>query len=60
VLKDVKLTVTGLADGAYTARWFDPHTAAWLDEQPIQVQDGAATLAAPAFDRDLAVKIVKK
>jgi len=60
VLKDVKLTVTGLADGAYTARWFDPHTAASLTEQPIQVQDGAATLAAPAFDRDLAVKIVKR
>ncbi|MDQ2997198.1 MAG: DUF5060 domain-containing protein [Chloroflexota bacterium] len=57
-LSGLQLTVTGLADGEYSARWFDPKTAAWLDEQALQVRGGTATLAVPTFAQDLAVKIV--
>ena len=56
-LANLQLTITGLADGDYTARWFAPKTAAWLDEQAVQVRDGTATLAVPSFSQDLAVKI---
>jgi hypothetical protein len=56
-ISGMQLTVTGLADGDYSARWFDPHTAAWLDEQAAPVRGGTATLAVPTFARDLAVKI---
>jgi hypothetical protein len=53
----MQLTVTGLADGDYSVRWFDPQTAAWQDEQAVQVRGGKAMLAVPIFARDLAVKI---
>jgi hypothetical protein len=56
-LVGVQLTITGLADGDYTARWFAPKTATWLDEQVVQVRDGSATLAVPTFAQDLALKI---
>ena len=58
-ISGMQLTVTGLADGDYTARWFEPKTAAWLDEQAVQVRGGTATLAVPTFAQDLAVKIAR-
>ncbi len=57
-LGDLKLTLTGLADGSYTVRWFSPATAEWQVDQTIEVSGGVTTLAVPAFARDLAVKIV--
>jgi hypothetical protein len=56
-ISGMQLTVTGFADGDYTARWFDPKTATWLDEQAVQVRGGTATLAVPTFAQDLAVQI---
>jgi hypothetical protein len=53
----LQLTLTGLADRAYTVRWFSPKTSEWLDEQALQVRDGTATLAVPTFAQDLAVRI---
>jgi hypothetical protein len=58
-LAGLQLTVAGLADGDYNARWFDPKTAAWLDEQRLQVRGGTAKLAVPTFAQDLALKIVR-
>jgi hypothetical protein len=57
-IEGLQLTITGLADGAYTARWYSPKTFEWQPEQAVQVRGGTATLAAPAFAQDLAVKIV--
>jgi hypothetical protein len=57
-IEGMRLTVSGLADGAYIARWFEPNTAEWLDEQALRVRDGTATLELPRFAQDLAVKIV--
>jgi hypothetical protein len=54
----LKLTLSGLADGVYSARWFSPETAAWQPEQRLEVKGGTATLEVPAFTQDLAVKVV--
>jgi hypothetical protein len=57
-LSDLQLTLTGLADGNYTARWFSPAAAEWQAEQPVQVRDGLVTLAVPPLAQDLAVRLV--
>jgi hypothetical protein len=57
-LDGLTLTLTGLADGSYTARWFSPATGVWQAEQAVQVEGGTATLAVPAITRDLALKLV--
>lgn len=59
VISGATLTITGLEDGAYTARWFDSQSGTWLEETPLQVTDQTATLLVPDFDRDLAVKILR-
>jgi hypothetical protein len=56
-LEGLTLTVAGLADGAYVARWYDPQTGAWLETMPVEVTGGAATLHVPPLAADLAVKI---
>jgi hypothetical protein len=57
-LDGLTLTLTGLADGNYTARWFSPATGTWQAEQDVQVTGGTAALPVPAFSRDLALQIV--
>jgi hypothetical protein len=54
----LRLTLSGLSDGAYTARWFSPKAAEWQAEQAVQVRGGTLTLDVPRFSQDLAVKIV--
>jgi hypothetical protein len=56
-LDGLKLTLTGLADGSYTVRWFSPTTGEWQPDQTVRVDGGTATLAVPPLARDLAVKI---
>jgi hypothetical protein len=58
-LANLQLTVAGLADGDYIARWFDPKKTAWLDQQALQVRGGTASLAVPRFGQDLAVQIAR-
>jgi len=58
-LEGLTLTLSGLADGSYTARWFSPATGAWQADQIVQVKGGTATLVVPAITRDLALKIAK-
>jgi hypothetical protein len=57
-IEGLQVTLTGLADGPYTARWFTPATAEWQADQQVQVQGGTVTLAVPPFGQDLAVQIV--
>lgn len=58
VLSDLTVTLTGLTDGTYTLHWYDPQQGQWLTETPVQVQNGTATFVAPAFDTDLAAKLI--
>ena len=51
------LTVRGLRDGPYVARWFDPQTGAWLSAQPVTASGSVLTLPTPTFTRDLAVRV---
>ncbi len=51
------LTIRGLQDGPYAARWFDPQTGAWLATQPVTVSGGVLTLPTPTFTRDLALRV---
>jgi hypothetical protein len=53
----LELTLVGLVDGSYQARWYSPETGQWLAEQTIQVQDGVSILAIPSFSTDLALKV---
>jgi len=60
MLSDVTVTVNGLTDGEYTVQWYAPATGEWLTEATVQVQDGVAQLSAPAFDTDIAAKLIQK
>lgn len=57
-LSGLTLTVSGLTDGAYEARWFSPQPGEWLTTAPAIVSGGAVSLAVPDFDKDLALKLV--
>jgi len=52
------VTISGLTDGAYEARWFSPQTGEWLATEPATAADGNLALAVPDFDKDLALKLV--
>jgi hypothetical protein len=56
-LTGISVTVSGLADGAYQARWFDPTTGQWLAEASVTAAGGKLTLAAPTFSADLALQL---
>jgi hypothetical protein len=61
------LTLTGLHDGAYQVRWYDPRSGdrsgdrsgGLFDEQTATARSGNLILAAPPFRRDLAIKLVR-
>jgi hypothetical protein len=56
-LTGLRLTVTGLQDGNYTAKWYDPSTVQWLSESTLTIQNGMLTLDVPAFAADVALLI---
>jgi hypothetical protein len=57
-LRDLTLTLTGLRDGTYTAKWYDPSTGQWLGESTVIAQDGSLALVVPTFSEDLALVVV--
>lgn len=59
IVTDISVTLTGLADGAYHARWYSPTTRAWGSEEVVQVKQGVVTLLIPTLQRDLAVKLIQ-
>jgi len=59
-LSGLTVKVSGLADGEYTASWFDPDQAKWLANMVITVKSSQAVIAVPTFSCDVAIKIVKK
>jgi hypothetical protein len=58
-LTGLTLTVLGLPDGTYTARWYASSAGEWLDEATFTVAGGEAVIAVPEFQGDVAVKIIK-
>ncbi len=56
-LRDVSVTVRGLADGDYMVTWFDTMTGETVASSGITSAQGQAIIVAPAFSRDLAAKI---
>jgi hypothetical protein len=52
-----QVTLSGLEDGSYRVRWYEPASMQWLGESTVQSKDGALSLTAPDFNRDLAAKI---
>ncbi|MEZ4862881.1 MAG: DUF5060 domain-containing protein [Caldilineaceae bacterium] len=57
LLRGRTVTLTGLADGAYTVRWFAPQSGAWMETATVQVSGGTAIVALPDFDMDIAFSV---
>lgn len=56
-LRQTILSVRGLEDGRYHARWFDPQAAKWTGTVAISSVGGVLRVQTPRFGRDLAVVI---
>lgn len=56
-IADATLTLQGLGDGAWEARWLDTYGAGEIARHPVTVAAGAATLAVPPFSRDVALRL---
>ena len=60
LLRDHLVTLNGLTDGNYRIQWYAPQSGQWLTESTVQVENGIAELAVPAFDTDLAAKLSRQ
>jgi hypothetical protein len=58
VVEGLTLTLPDLPGGSYTVSWFDPQKAIWLEKAMVTSQDGALAIPIPAFNKDLAARIV--
>ena len=51
------LTLAGLGDGSWRARWIDAYTGAELAVVDLVVEAGVAVLSAPSFVGDVALRL---
>jgi hypothetical protein len=56
-VRGAAVTVTGLAPGSYTVRWWDTRAGKVLRESTARAGGGGLTVQAPPFTGDVAVKI---
>jgi hypothetical protein len=56
-IRDATVRLEGLADGAWTARWFDTGTGRWLQTHGVRVEVGSLELAVPDLTGDVAVRL---
>jgi hypothetical protein len=54
----IQLDLQGLDAGAYRAEWWDTRTGKIIKQEPVAATDQGLFLTAPAFARDVAVRIV--
>jgi hypothetical protein len=54
-LRDGSVTIEGLADGEWTARFYDTWRGGWVTRGPCRVEGGRLELAVPELARDVAV-----
>jgi hypothetical protein len=52
------LDVTGLSPGAYRIEWWDTRTGQIIEQLDLTTDDGRLHLAAPVWQRDVALKVV--
>jgi hypothetical protein len=52
------LDVTGLSPGAYCIEWWDTRTGQVIEQRDLTTDDGRLHLAAPVWQRDVALKVV--
>lgn len=57
-LEGVVLGLTGMADGRYRLDWHDTLTGAVVSSSVVVASGGVLTFPAPAFNRDLAAKLL--
>lgn len=57
LLQDIVVTLHDLANGTYVVQWYAPTTGEWLGQEQIDVTDRTATIVAPNFATDLALKL---
>ncbi len=53
-IKDVQLTLNGLADGRYQIRWMDTLTGAVISQETLETTHGRLTMTIPWLRQDLA------
>jgi hypothetical protein len=56
-LQGISLTLTGLPDGSYHVRWYDPYKGEWPSEASAESKGGSLIVTVPDFSSDLAAKI---
>lgn len=56
-VENVVVTVSGLAEGAYTVEIWDPQTGTILETRDAQTDDGTVNVELPPFNMDLAMKV---
>lgn len=54
------LSLSGLENGSYRVRWYDPQTRAWRGEAVAEALEGRLTVTVPPLTRDLALKVQKR
>jgi hypothetical protein len=54
------VTISGLAPGAYKVEWWDTHGQGVLQSDPLTAGGDTIKLPVPAFDRDLAFKVIQQ
>ncbi len=58
-LEGQTITLQGIPSGEYTVTWFDTFQAKWMDSETVSTSGKDLVIPIPAFNRDLAAKIVK-
>jgi len=59
-IADARVTLSGVGDGAWRARWIDAYTGADLAAADVTVTGGAVALDAPVFSRDVALRLDRR
>ncbi|HET7011325.1 MAG TPA: DUF5060 domain-containing protein [Anaerolineales bacterium] len=60
VVEGQRLTLSGMEDGLYSIRWYDPQRGQWLDPAEAAADDGLLVVSIPSLRRDLAARIVRQ
>ncbi len=58
--RQVRVTVSGLPDGAYDAGWLDPMTGAETGTETVTAEDGEMVLEPGTILRDCACRLVRR
>jgi len=57
MVEEAIVTITGLGNGMWNARWISTYTGESVSEANALASDGSAELSVPAFSRDIALRL---